>query len=406
MVNLFLALNQNKHIMSNFLQRMFPNRYKEAREKEAEFGRKLEGEFDVQKGLLDRREGQLGQYLDAIRNYQTGVKTERDLAEQRLQGGLDRYLRGSGQFRRSLDDVLRSDLADAKKFEGRSDIFRGNVGSVYGQNLADADRYLQDVDRFRGRLSQVYSDLGRNYLDTARGSSIVNQARENQRELLWQNQGNAVRGGGTAESRIAGRGSAQRGFADALRNLAAQGEAYQQNLRGGYLSGLGNVNQMLGQGLGMRERARSGFLSGQAGADQQLLQSLGMGSAARGRFQAGLGNYQNMLGQAQGFEQGIANVGDRYASRLANVLQGAGNYQNLLNTQLGARTGLSQNMQNFYGGRAQQYGEQAGNILEARRKALGEALKLGKKVGGALLTGGGNLAAGGLGQGLSRIFGL
>ena len=131
----------------------------------------------------------------------------------------------------------------------------GIVGLI--QSGQAQHRNAQIAHQQKNFLDQQYlPDMNKRYLDTDQAQSFLSTMRERMTTANKQvEQTNAVTGG-TDEAALAGRENNAQVYSNALNGLAAQGTAYQQNLKDRYSSGM---NQVYGEQMGMNaQQSQSG----------------------------------------------------------------------------------------------------------------------------------------------------
>lgn len=162
--------------------------------------------------------------------------------------------------------------------------------AIKGGQAARANNALIDQQQ---EENEAWRNNNMNYFDTVQGKSALEQVRESYEGRAKRDQQAAVVTGATAETELAQKAAANKGYTDAMRQIASMGGEYAARNEGIYRNNLSNIYQM------------------RMGVNNQQAQSAANAS----------GNMMNLLGSAA--EGGLFEEGDpaakaaRQAARLA-----------------------------------------------------------------------------------------
>lgn len=155
----------------------------------------------------------------------------------------------------------------------------GIAGSIFGKSKEASQRRKMDkfVDTQSKNLESWYKkESNTGYLDTAEGSSQYQGLRNMLRENTNRVDESTVKTGGTAESNLAAKGSANKTLADGTRQMAAMGTQRQMTLRNIYQDQKNSYDQMKMGSMNAKADAWGAF-AGNAG--QVASNWIGVGAA-------------------------------------------------------------------------------------------------------------------------------
>lgn len=123
------------------------------------------------------------------------------------------------------------------------------AGMVYsGIKGGQANRQNKAILDKQEAENQAWYNNNRNYFDTVQGKSAIEQVREAMQNRTRQDANTAVVTGATAETEIAQKEAANKGYADTIRQIATQGSEYASRNEGIYRNNLNNIYaQRMGQ---------------------------------------------------------------------------------------------------------------------------------------------------------------
>lgn len=112
--------------------------------------------------------------------------------------------------------------------------------AIKGGQAAKANEQLLDQQQAD---NEAFRNNNRNYFDTVQGKSALEQVRQAYEDRQKKDATTAVVTGATPEAEIAMKDSQNRGYTDAVRQLAAQGGEYAARNEGIYRQTLSNIYQ-------------------------------------------------------------------------------------------------------------------------------------------------------------------
>jgi hypothetical protein len=156
----------------------------------------------------------------------------------------------------------------------------GGIASAITANK-QAERAKAESDKAEALLQDWYDrEMGTNILDRADTLSMLKQYRDAMDEQGKKYQTNAIKGGASEEAKIAYAQAQNKGYADAISKIAAQGQQRKDQVTDAYMQGMRDIHN---------QRAEQYLNSGQQMAN--IVSSLGNGlSSAVGGMDWGGGN--------------------------------------------------------------------------------------------------------------------
>lgn len=110
--------------------------------------------------------------------------------------------------------------------------------AIKGGQAANANEQLLSQQE---EQNEAFYNNSRNYFDTVQGKSALEQVRQAYEDRTKRDANTAVVTGATAETEIAQKDSQNKGYSDAVRQLAAQGGEYSMRNEGMYRQNLSNL---------------------------------------------------------------------------------------------------------------------------------------------------------------------
>lgn len=153
-----------------------------------------------------------------------------------------------------------------------------SAGASAGIAGAQAKKAKAEQDKAEGRLKDWYSaEMGTDILDRADTMSMLNAYRETMAEQNRKYANNAIKGGASEEAQVAYAQAANKGYADAISKISAQGQQRKEQVADAYMQNMMGIHN---------QRAEQYLNSGQRMAN--IVSSLGKGlSSAVGGMDLG-----------------------------------------------------------------------------------------------------------------------
>ena len=112
----------------------------------------------------------------------------------------------------------------------------GIASGVLGNQQAAKAR--EELDKSQAMMDRWYKDeMSANILDRADTLSMLKRYREAQEEQSRKYANNAIKGGASEEARVAYAQAANKGYADAVSQIAAQGQAHKDQVTQAWMQG-------------------------------------------------------------------------------------------------------------------------------------------------------------------------
>jgi hypothetical protein len=148
--------------------------------------------------------------------------------------------------------------------------------AIKGGQAAKANERLIDQ---QDEQNEAFYNNSRNYFDTVQGKSALEQVRQAYEDRSKRDANTAVVTGATAETEIAQKDAANKGYSDVMRQLASQGGEYAMRNEGIYRQNLSNIYAMR-MGVNGQQAQSAANLSGN-------MMNLFGAAAEGGLFEAG-----------------------------------------------------------------------------------------------------------------------
>jgi hypothetical protein len=165
---------------------------------------------------------------------------------------------------------------DTPHFEGGNQCFIGGlisgalsaIGGLTSGLVANAQakKAKAEQDKAEGKLKDWYNaEIATDILDRADTMSMLNAYRETMAEQNRKYANNAIKGGASEEAQVAYAQAANKGYADAISKISAQGQQRKDQVTDAYMQGMMNIHNKRAEDYMNAGRQMSSAISGAFG---------------------------------------------------------------------------------------------------------------------------------------------